>query len=101
MQVVPGQARLVSDHEVEIQSADGARRLIGSQILIATGSAPSIPDGPGLSDVPYLTSDLLTSADDPWRTEPREQPRPLLILGGGDIAHEQGQVFARLGTQLS
>ena len=38
MQVVPGQARLVSDHEVEVQSADGARRLIGSQLLIATGS---------------------------------------------------------------
>src|SRR6266849_3112520 len=35
MQVVPGQARLVSDHEVEVQSADGARRLIGSQLLIA------------------------------------------------------------------
>ena len=51
MQVVPGQARLVSDHEVEVQSADGARRLNGSQLLIATGSAPSIPHVPGLSDV--------------------------------------------------
>jgi mercuric reductase len=101
MQVVPGQARLVSDHEVEIQSADGARRLIGSQILIATGSAPSIPDVPGLSDVPYLTSDLLSSADDPWGTELREQPRSLLILGGGYIALELGQMFARFGTQVT
>jgi len=101
MQVVPGQARLVSDHEVEIQSADGARRLIGSQILIATGSTPSIPDVPGLSDVPYLTSDLLSSADDPWGTELREQPRSLLILGGGYIALELGQMFARFGTQVT
>jgi len=101
MQVVPGQARLVSDHEVEVQSANGARRLIGSQLLIATGSQPRIPHVPGLVDVPYLTSDLLSSADDPWGTELREQPRSLLILGGGYIALELGQMFARFGTEVT
>src|SRR5712692_4572256 len=101
MQVVPGQARLVSDHEVEVQSADDARRLIGSQLLIATGSQPSIPQVPGLSDVPYLTSDLLSSADDPWGREQREQPRSLLILGGGYIALELGQMVARFGTEVT
>src|SRR5260221_2240432 len=80
MQVVPGQARLVSDHEVEVQSADGARRLIGSQLLIATGSAPSIPHVPCLSDVPYLTTDLLIAADDPSVPQLREQYRSLLLL---------------------
>lgn len=77
MQVVLGQARLVSDHEVEVSTPDGPRRLIGSQLLIATGSQPRIPHVPGLVDVPYLTSDLLSSADDPWGTELREQPRSL------------------------
>ena len=101
MQVVTGQARLVSDHEVEVQSADGARRLIGSQLLIATGSQPRIPHLPGLVDIPYLTSDLLGSADDPWGTELREQPRSLLILGGGYIALELGQMFARFGTEVT
>ncbi len=101
MQVVPGHARLVSGHEVEVQSADGARRLIGSQLLIATGSQPRIPHVPGLVDVPYLTSDLLSSADDPWGTELREQPRSLLILGGGYIALELGQMFARFGTEVT
>src|SRR5579859_5277511 len=101
VQVVPGQARLVSDHEVEVQSADGPRRLIGEQLLIATGSQPSIPQVPGFSDVPYLTSDLLSSADDPWERELREQPRSLLILGGGYIALELGQMFARFGTQVT
>ncbi len=101
MQVVSGQARLVSDHEVEVQSADGARRLVGSQLLIATGSLPAIPSLPGLSDVPYLTSDLLSSDDDPWGTKLREQPRSLLILGGGYIALELGQMFARFGTQVT
>ena len=101
IQIVSGQARLLSDHEVEVQSADGVRHLVGEQLLIATGSQPAIPALPGLSDVPYLTSDLLSSADDPWGTELREQPRSLLILGGGYIALELGQMFARFGTEVT
>ena len=101
IQLVPGQARLLSDHEVEVQTPDGPRRLSGPQILIATGSLPAIPPVPGLSDVSYLTSDLLSSADDPWETELREQPRSLLILGGGYIALELGQMFARFGTEVT
>jgi mercuric reductase len=77
------------------------RHLVGEQILIATGSMPLIPDLPGLSNVPYLTSDLLSSCDDPWGTGLREQPRSLLILGGGYIALELGQMFARFGTQVT
>jgi mercuric reductase len=101
IQIVSGQAQLLSDHEVEVRTPDGTRRLIGSQLLIATGSQPAIPHVPGLSDVPYLTSDLLSSADDPWGTELREQPRSLLILGGGYIALELGQMFARFGTEVT
>jgi mercuric reductase len=101
IQFVSGQVALVSDHEVEVQSADGPRHLSGAQILIATGSQPGIPPIPGLADVPYLTSDLLSSADDPWGTELREQPRSLLILGGGYIALELGQMFARFGSEVT
>jgi mercuric reductase len=101
IQVVPGQATFVSDHEVEVHSDREVRHLIGDQILIATGSAPEIPALAGLADVPYLTSDLLSSADDPWETELREQPRSLLILGGGYIALELGQMFARFGTAVT
>src|SRR6266849_6400459 len=101
IQVFSGQATLVSDHEVGAQTTEGTRRLVGDQILIATGSTPEIPSLPGLTDVPYLTSDLLSSADDPWKTELREQPHSLLILGGGYIALELGQMFARFGTQVT
>jgi mercuric reductase len=101
IQVVAGQAKLLSDHEVEVHSTGGTRRLVGNQLLIATGSQPDIPPFPGLADVPYLTSDLLSSADDPWHTQLREQPRSLLILGGGYIALELGQMFARFGTAVT
>ncbi len=101
IQVVPGQATFVSDHEVEVRSFEEVRFLFGEQILVATGSAPEIPSLAGLADVPYLTSDLLSSADDPWETELREQPHSLLILGGGYIALELGQMFARFGTEVT
>src|SRR6266487_499922 len=101
IQLLSGQAALVSDHEVEVRTPDSLRRLVGEQLLIATGSQPAIPAVPGLSEVPYLTSDLLSAADDPWGTELREQPRSLLILGGGYIALELGQMFARFGTKVT
>ncbi len=70
----------------------------GSQVLIATGSSPLIPDIPGLAETPYLTSDLLTSQEE---MELTELPRSLLILGGGYIALELGQMFARFGSQVT
>src|SRR5258708_7918490 len=59
-----GRARLVDAHTVEVTGLDGTKRLDGDQILVALGSAPAIPDIPGLREVPYLTSDLLTSGED-------------------------------------
>ncbi len=99
--LVQGRAQLLSSHEVAVTGPDGPRRLRGQQLLIATGSRPVVPALPGLQDVPFLTSDLLSSADDPWQTSLRQQPRSLVILGGGAIALELGQLFARPGTQVT
>lgn len=99
--LISGKATLISDHEIEVQNPDGIHHLAGEQILIATGSVPTIPNLPGLADTPYLTSDLLSSAEDPRGTELRELPRSLIILGGGYIALELGQMFARFGTRVT
>jgi mercuric reductase len=48
--------------------------------------------------VPYVTSDLLTS-DEPM--EMKELPTSLLIVGGGYIASELGQMFHRFGTEVT
>src|SRR6266705_876645 len=99
IQVVPGHVAFVDPHTVLVTAPDGtSRRLSGEQVLIATGSSPLIPNIPGLSETPYLTSDLLTSQED---LELTELPRSLLILGGGYIALELGQMFARFGTQVT
>src|SRR5438128_9947950 len=49
IQVVPGQVAFVDPHAVLVTAPDGtSRRLAGEEVLIATGSAPLIPDIPGL-----------------------------------------------------
>src|SRR5258708_2341427 len=99
IEVVPGRAVLVDPHTVAVSAADGTvRHLAGDQVLIATGSSPFLPGIPGLAETPYLTSDLLTSQEE---MELTELPRSLLILGGGYIALELGQMFARFGSQVT
>ena len=63
------------------------------KIIIATGARPSLPPIPGIDEVDYLTS---TSALDL-----EELPRSLIIVGGGFIGCELGQMLARAGTQVT
>ena len=99
IQVVTGRARLMDAHSAVATTPNGGvRRLTGDQVLIATGSLPVVPDIPGLAETPYLTSDLLTSEESQELTE---LPASLVILGGGYIALELGQLFARLGTAVT
>jgi len=89
-----GHAEFVDAHTVQING----KHLTGDKVLIATGSRPMLPEIDGLADVPYITSDLLTNG------EPMEMttlPRSLLILGGGYIALELGQMFRRFGAEVT
>jgi pyruvate/2-oxoglutarate dehydrogenase complex dihydrolipoamide dehydrogenase (E3) component len=52
-----------------------------------------VPPIPGLGEADPLTSENL------WGL--REQPRRLVVLGGGPIGCELAQCFARLGTQVT
>lgn len=89
-----GHVQFVDPHTIEING----KRLVGEKVLIATGSRPVAPDIGGLDQVPYLTSDLLTVDEE---IELTELPRSLLIVGGGYIALELGQMFHRFGTDVT
>jgi mercuric reductase len=89
-----GHAQFIDPKTVEV----AGKRLTGDAVLIATGSRPMIPEIDGLSTVPYLTSDLLTSGED---VELKVLPRSLLIVGGGYIALELGQMFRRFGADVT
>jgi len=92
--VVQGTAKIVDPWHVQITRSDGSVQTLSTRaIVVATGAAPFIPPLPGLADVGVLTSDTL------W--ELREQPRRLVVLGGGPIGCELAQAFARLGSQVT
>src|SRR2546428_180457 len=86
IKVLPGQAHFLDPHTVEL---DG-HRLVGEQVLVATGTRAAVPAVPGLEDVRYLTSDLLTS-DEPL--ELFQQPGSIIVIGAGDAAPQRGPMF--------
>jgi pyruvate/2-oxoglutarate dehydrogenase complex dihydrolipoamide dehydrogenase (E3) component len=75
------------------QIAAGERRLEGKRIFIDTGTASAIPAIEGLDQVPYLTNASLM--------EVKEVPKHLLVLGGGYIGLEFGQMFRRFGSEVT
>jgi mercuric reductase len=72
--------------------------LSAPRFLVATGSSPAVPNIAGLSETPYITSDLLTSQEE---MELKEVPESLIIIGGGYIALELGQMFSRFGARVT
>lgn len=93
-ELLRGDARFEDPHTVTVEG----REAKADRFLIATGSRPSVPAIPGLESVPYLTSDLL-DADEAGRLV--ELPSSLIVLGGGYIAVELAQMFARLGSRVT
>lgn len=71
----------------------GGKPIQADATIIATGSAPSIASIPGMDGVDCLTS---TSA-----LELLDLPRSMMILGGGYIGVELGQMFARFGVEVT
>lgn len=82
------------DPVLEITNTDGAVETVRARhYLVATGSTPWAPPVDGLEEVDYLTS---TTA-----MELQEVPESLIVLGGGYVALEQAQLFARLGSRVT
>jgi mercuric reductase len=83
-----GQARLTPDGV-----AVNGTVLKPEKIIITTGASPAIPWIPGIDKIPVLTS---TTALDL-----AELPASLLVIGGGVIGCELGQMFARAGVKVT
>jgi len=82
-------AHFVGERELEV----GGVRITGERIVIAAGARSFIPDVPGIDDVPFHTSDSILRI--------AQQPKHLIILGGGFIATELGHVFQALGSKVT
>jgi len=84
-----GEAEILSPYTVRINGQVLSTR----NIIVATGAQPFIPPIEGIEKISYLTSDNI------W--ELREQPKRLVVLGGGPIGTELTQTFNRLGSQVT
>jgi len=82
-------ARFTGPHSV---SVDGAP-LESDKIFIDTGARPRIPEIPGLAASGYLTNESIENLT--------SLPGHLIVLGGGYIGLEFGQMFARFGSQVA
>jgi len=82
-------ARFVGRNQVQA----GEQVLDGGRIFIDTGARPAIPQISGIETVPYLTNVSLL--------ELRELPEHLLVLGGGYVGLEFGQMFRRFGSEVT
>lgn len=84
-----GHARFVGPHRVRV----GEVELESDRIFIDAGARPNIPRIDGIDRVGYLTNASIM--------ELTELPQHLLILGGGYIGLEFGQMFRRFGSQVT
>ncbi len=95
-----GKARLVGRSDrgsavrvrIEGNNGDGEREHLARKVVIATGTSPSKPGIPGLDRVGPLDSATVM--------EMATLPRSMIVLGGGPVGVELGQVFARFGTRV-
>jgi dihydrolipoamide dehydrogenase len=94
LELLTGNAKFVGPHEIEVQLNDGATRtLTAKRIFINTGGRPARPQLEGIDEVPTLDSTSIMELD--------KLPEHLLVLGGGYIGLEFGQMFRRFGSEVT
>lgn len=89
-----GEAAFTGPKQIEVALSDGGTsQLTAERIFINVGTHPAIPELDGLDKVPYLTAVTMMDLE--------EIPDHLIILGGGYIGLEFGQMFRRFGSKVT
>jgi pyruvate/2-oxoglutarate dehydrogenase complex dihydrolipoamide dehydrogenase (E3) component len=87
--VYQGHARFESTTELRVDD----RLLTAPRIFINVGGRARIPPLTGVADTPYLTNSTLLDLD--------TLPQNLVIVGGGYVGLEFGQIFRRFGSEVT
>jgi len=94
LDLLTGDARFTDKHTIEVKLNDGAvRTLTAEKIFINTGGRPAEPNLEGIDEVSTLDSTSIMELD--------ELPEHLLVLGGGYVGLEFGQMFRRFGSEVT
>jgi pyruvate/2-oxoglutarate dehydrogenase complex dihydrolipoamide dehydrogenase (E3) component len=84
-----GTAKFISPRQLQV----AGDILESEKIFINTGTRPEIPQIPGIDTVPFLTNSSIM--------ELQQLPEHLIVLGGGYIGLEFGQMFRRFGSRVT
>lgn len=87
--VINGHGRLTGPHSVEVNG----EIIESDKIILNTGTRPRIPAIPGLDSVEYLTNRNVMDL--------QAVPEHLIVLGGNYIGLEFGQIYRRLGAEVT
>jgi pyruvate/2-oxoglutarate dehydrogenase complex dihydrolipoamide dehydrogenase (E3) component len=93
-ELIMGEARFTGPKRVAVRlNGGGTRELAAETIIINAGARPSVPDLPGLERIAALDSTTVMELD--------SVPEHLVVLGGGYIGLEFGQMFHRFGSRVT
>ena len=94
LDLIFGEASFTGPNSLTVRLKDGTHRTLSAEkIFIDAGCRPAIPQLDGLNDLPYLNSTSIMEVD--------SVPEHLLVLGGGYVGLEFGQMFRRFGSRVS
>jgi pyruvate/2-oxoglutarate dehydrogenase complex dihydrolipoamide dehydrogenase (E3) component len=94
LDVIFGNAVFSGPKEVTVTKEDGSvATMTAEKIIINTGTRPVVPSIAGLSEIHYYTSDTILDL--------LSIPSHLAIIGGSYIALEFGQLYRRLGSEVT
>ncbi|HEX4232020.1 MAG TPA: mercuric reductase [Bryobacteraceae bacterium] len=94
LDLLRGDARFTGNKSLAIALHDGATiNATADVVFIDTGTRSAIPHIDGLSDVPHLDSTSIMELD--------AVPERLIVLGGGYVGLEFGQMFRRFGSHVT
>ena len=89
-----GEASFTGPRSIQVRLRDDSKRtLTADQFFINAGCRASVPSLEGLQNVPYLDSTSIMELD--------AVPEHLLVIGGGYIGLEFGQLFRRFGSRVT
>lgn len=92
--LIYGSACFTGKNEIEVKlNSGGTTSFTAEKIVINTGGRPRMPAVDGLDRVPSLNSTTIMELD--------QLPDHLVILGGGYVGVEFGQMFRRFGCQVT
>jgi dihydrolipoamide dehydrogenase len=92
--LIEGDASFVGEKQLRILTKQGKEEVVTAKtIVIDTGTRPAKLSIPGLETVHSLDSSSIM--------ELREIPRHLLVIGGGYVGLEFGQMFHRFGSKVT